>query len=293
MSIDNLADQPLDSATIRTEESTIMVLRQNNEVRLVEIMNDLYTVNVVTIGEVIDPTFDQSDAFTIARAIMALPWKTPVPDETHYWPGEDPLLPISFWDGEFPDLLHLAAIVYCWHTAVDHRISGNDETGYTYGFHFDGFVWDVAISENMGLQHIEKLKPSKKDDTGGALLTKSVFSIDATPEDMIPVEGYTNGDHWNGWAISHFTREAVENYLRQSFTPESGCSFHFDGEVLVIELEGSDPIQCTPASIATVDGLLILYNLDGWCWDNLIEWDDTEASSAILAKLGKTREDYL
>jgi len=120
---------------IDTDTSIILMFQDEKKVRLVEIMNETHDVNVVTIDEVFDPIFDEQDAFTIARAIYS---QTVEGRNGRHWTGGHPLLPISF--AFIPDLSHLAALVYCWHTPE------NITTGIgEYSLHFNGDNWEVSL----------------------------------------------------------------------------------------------------------------------------------------------------
>lgn len=131
---------------IDTDTSIILMFETEEKVRLVEIMNETHDVNVVTIDEVIDPIFDEQDAFTIARAIYC---QSVVGWDEGLWIGLHPMLPISFF--QILDFSYLAALVYCWHTPEK---TATDDGNYR--FRFNGEKWEVSLI-GASLHYIKKL----------------------------------------------------------------------------------------------------------------------------------------
>ncbi len=93
-------------------------------------------------------------------------------------------------------------------------------------------------------------------------LRKGVFTID----DGTTVPGYHDGTYWNGWAKPLFKLEDIKAWLDATHN-----SYRMEGDKLIVDLEGNDPDyqEFTPVTIMTEDGELSLYEIDGWCWDEV------------------------
>lgn len=102
------------------------------------------------------------------------------------------------------------------------------------------------------------------------MLKKSVFNIEFDPF----YDGYTNEDHWNGWACPWFTFSVAEQMMTAlnasvgeqhlTYDKESDTFVHTIDEENVYEFKGED--------IQTEDGVLHLYPIGTACWI----WDDAE-----------------
>ncbi len=100
----------------------------------------------------------------------------------------------------------------------------------------------------------------------------SVFTIDQCPYAW---DGFTNGDHWNGWATPVFEKAQAVAILE-----ETQCIFHYDQETdsFVFRCEGEedeDTIEMKGQDILVSDETRHVYQIGTgwWVWDDLQEWD--------------------
>ena len=93
---------------------------------------------------------------------------------------------------------------------------------------------------------------------------KSKFQI----EDGPIYEGYTNGNHWNGWACPYFTRQIAEQIAREVNADAPYCTMHYDkvNDAFIYKANGDD--ECVYK--ANEKGLYPIGNGD-WRWDDLSE----------------------
>lgn len=116
------------------------------------------------------------------------------------------------------------------------------------------------------------------------MLKKSLFNIDGNPF----YEGYTNGNHWNGFACPSFTKEVCkkiceginalgydfqkayyDEYSDAFIVTDTNCIENDNPKGIQEEAQGHD--------IETEDGILHLYSLGSynWIWDDIAERFDT------------------
>lgn len=102
------------------------------------------------------------------------------------------------------------------------------------------------------------------------MFKKSIFNIDCDPF----YEGYTNEDHWNGWACPWFTYDVAKEIMHE-------YNAHCDGNYMVyssredmfaIVQDNGDIEEFKGEDIQTEDGVLHLYPIGTACWI----WDDAE-----------------
>ena len=58
-------------------------------------------------------------------------------------------------------------------------------------------------------------------------MRKTRFGIDCWDEEFI---GYTNGEHWNGWACPRFTKDVADKIVELQ-NKGDGCKATYDEEV--------------------------------------------------------------
>lgn len=98
---------------------------------------------------------------------------------------------------------------------------------------------------------------------------KSLFYIDGLGEENI--EGYTNGETWNGHACPYFTEENALKVLHLADTVGGAEKTHFDKEkeVMIIVQDSTDPDlnETFESSIIEVDGEKItVYAIGAFSW---------------------------
>ena len=98
---------------------------------------------------------------------------------------------------------------------------------------------------------------------------KSKFQI----EDGPIYDGYTNGNHWNGWACPWFTKEVADQIATEVNADAPYCTMHYDkaNDAFVYKAKGDD--ECIYK--ANTQGLYPIGNGD-WRWDNLREMEGNE-----------------
>ena len=92
-------------------------------------------------------------------------------------------------------------------------------------------------------------------------------------EDGPIYNGYTNGNHWNGWACPWFTKEVADKIATEVNADAPYCTMHYDkaNDAFVYKAEGDD--ECIYK--ANTQGLYPIGNGD-WRWDNLREMEGNE-----------------
>lgn len=115
-------------------------------------------------------------------------------------------------------------------------------------------------------------------------MKKSLFNIDGMPF----YEGYTNGNHWNGWACPMFTKETCESIckcindvganIQKAFYDEHLDCF-FVTDINNVEADNPEGIQeqAEGRDVQTENGILHLYSFGAynWIWDDAKERFDT------------------
>lgn len=85
-----------------------------------------------------------------------------------------------------------------------------------------------------------------------------------TIEDGKKFPGYTDGAHWNGWAMPYFTREVAEQVLAYFGSPNPEGTDNDDYEGYVFKEEESsiiiDPETRKPIQVWAIGS-------GGWCWE--------------------------
>jgi hypothetical protein len=98
-------------------------------------------------------------------------------------------------------------------------------------------------------------------------LKKALFYIDGGPI----YTGYTNGDHWNGWATPYFTLDEARK-LQTDWNRETEFPMLYDvsKDEFRVKYDGDDePYIWKGEDIQTVDGKLHLYGIGAYShiWD--------------------------
>lgn len=118
-------------------------------------------------------------------------------------------------------------------------------------------------------------------------MKKSLFTIDGFEAIF---EGYTQGQHWNGWACPYFTKEMADEIIRIN-NKTSDVAFHFGyNEDTDTFYRFSDPIDHFEEFTGIdIDGLH-LYPIGNmsWVWDDLADYQ-SEQSKKLMEYL---REEY-
>jgi len=80
---------------------------------------------------------------------------------------------------------------------------------------------------------------------------------------------YTNGDLWNGWGRPQFDRENMLIILGMMVSPGDPPIVTFDPErdALVFADGEDEPYVCPPKAIVVDGKELLVYEFDGWCWE--------------------------
>ena len=101
---------------------------------------------------------------------------------------------------------------------------------------------------------------------GDMYMFKSKFQI----EDGPIYDGYTNGNHWNGWACPWFTKEVADQIAMEVNADAPYCTMHYDkvNDAFVYKANGDD--ECVYK--ANEKGLYPIGN-GYWRWDDLSEME--------------------
>jgi hypothetical protein len=94
------------------------------------------------------------------------------------------------------------------------------------------------------------------------------FGADWLPENF-PLEGFTNGQRWNGWAMPYFTKETGLRLMAEM----PGLKFDEEANAFTSEdenLDDEESLVTFPAETLDVDRVAVTVYAIGagsWCWD--------------------------
>lgn len=116
-------------------------------------------------------------------------------------------------------------------------------------------------------------------------MKKSLFTIDSFGAIF---EGYTDGQHWNGWACPWFTKEVADEIMRVNNESYCGVEYQmrYDEEQdAFIQDDGYDEPYVIKGY--DIDGLHLypVGNMN-WIWDDLAEYQN-EQTKKLMAYLQK------
>lgn len=115
-------------------------------------------------------------------------------------------------------------------------------------------------------------------------MRKTLFTIDGFERFF---EGYTKGDHWNGWACPWFTKEAAEDIMRTN--NESHCyiayQMRYDESQDAFIREEPEYDESYVVNGYDIDGMHLYPIGNGfWVWDDLADYQ-TEQSKMLMEYL--------
>lgn len=118
-------------------------------------------------------------------------------------------------------------------------------------------------------------------------MRKSLFTIDSFNAIF---EGYTQGQHWNGWACPYFSKKVADEIMRINNESYCGVAYQmrYDKEQdAFIQEEGCDEPYVIKG--IDIDGMhLYPIGTMNWIWDDLAEYQ-SEQSKKLMEYL---REEY-
>lgn len=95
-------------------------------------------------------------------------------------------------------------------------------------------------------------------------------------------EGYTKGEHWNGWECPRFTKEVGLQIVEEINTFDSKAWFDESKDKFCFDLDntGEDIYEFEGYNIKVGDGgTLHVYPIGAWCWI----WDEVEEEEEEIA----------
>lgn len=105
---------------------------------------------------------------------------------------------------------------------------------------------------------------------------------------------YANGLRWNGWGLPWFDEAGIKQVIASldiEPDPENPPALKWQDGKLMVRDDYSDSgeteyVESEPAETLVGDTALLLWNVDGWCWDHVLFPDEESfAPDAEVAKL--------
>ena len=98
-------------------------------------------------------------------------------------------------------------------------------------------------------------------------------------------EGYTDGNHWNGWARPWFTREVAEQIAKEVNTDAPNTEMYYVGLIDAFVYKADD-VEAPEVFKGKMCGDMLLYPIGNgsWIWDDLAEWCQSADEYLALLK---------